>query len=65
MMHIYEIDSGRGHNVWEVYEQHPYKAWSDTHIETLNNPTDLNDYIDNLESDGYDYILFEADHVGS
>jgi hypothetical protein len=56
VLNIYEIDSGRG-IYWEVWQDTPGEAWQDEYIITIETGTQLNEYINDLDENGEDYIL--------
>ena len=59
MIHIYEIDSGRGEIYYEVYkivsENDPVSL-----VRTLENKNEFDLYIDILMAEGVDFILHDG-----
>lgn len=56
MIHIYEMDSGRGDIYYEVYNI-LIDEETESFISTLENKEKLETYLDNLMSDGIDFVL--------
>ena len=56
MRHVYKIDSGRG-IYWEVWQEVPGIPWGDTYCDTLETQEDLKLYIDNMKSQGLDFVI--------
>ena len=57
MLHIYEIDSGRGEIYYDVFQQHPYKAWQDDYTCTLENKAELDIYLHECRKQELDFII--------
>lgn len=57
MLRIYEIDSGIGEISYDVFQQHPYKAWQDDYLLTLENKDELNIYLDQCRKQELDFII--------
>ena len=55
MIHIYEIDSGRGDPIWDCYDEEDQLIWSS--IEDNN----LESFLDTLRDWGVDFTLYTVD----
>jgi hypothetical protein len=55
MIHIYEIDSGRG-IYWEAFREIPGEAWQDEFVCTLEG-NEYEEYLSNLRYLGEDFVI--------
>jgi methyl coenzyme M reductase alpha subunit len=67
VIHIYEIDSGRG-IYWEVWKDIIGEAWGEKYIRTLEDENEMNLYLDILRDQGSDFVIhtleeYEEYHV--
>jgi hypothetical protein len=67
VIHIYEIDSGRG-IYWEVWKDIIGEAWGEKYIRTLEDENEMNLYLDILREQGSDFVIhtleeYEEYHV--
>jgi hypothetical protein len=56
VIHIYEIDSGRG-IYWEVWKDIIGEAWGEKYIRTLENNDELDLYVEILQAEGLDFVI--------
>lgn len=56
MIHMYEIDSGRGENSWEVYNKE-YDYLFDVEQE------EYDEFVGQMYEDGLDYVVHTIDYV--
>ena len=59
MIHIYEIDSGRG-IYWDVFQDIPGEPWQDDYLCTLEG-NEYDEYLNNLRDEGADFIIHGID----
>jgi hypothetical protein len=67
VIHLYEIDSGRG-IYWEVWKDIIGEAWGEKYIRTLEDENEMNLYLDILREQGRDFVIhtleeYEEYHV--
>jgi hypothetical protein len=57
MIHIYEIDSGRGELSWEVWQDIPGQAWADKYVRSLQNDNEYQLFLDICRAEGVDFVI--------